>query len=344
MLSRPAARATLISTVSALLLALAAHALLPALGGWLDAATFVAGVAVPIALTAIACSLAWALSVGGRGVAFREAMRHISRGDLSAGVPDVPFTGAEDLLGIRRAFKAMRDDLDQALKRLAHADAQRRRLFADLAHELATPASALLAIADTMGAPELAIDEVTTRRLVAGLEAEALRLSRLVQDIRDLAELDDPDVSFVKEEVDVGAVVTAAVDRFSSMEGARIEVNCEPALAAIDALRIDQAVANLVRNARRYTPPERRILVSTRRVGPCVAVVVEDEGAGVPREALPRLGERLFRVGDARDRGTGGHGLGLSIVRAILARHGGTVVFAHGDAGGLRVTLGLPAA
>jgi signal transduction histidine kinase len=339
----PAQRAALMALALAPVVAYVEVALLAASGVSLDARTILVDVLGPIVIAVLATSIVFALVIGGQALRLREAMRKLARGELGAGAVDARLDLTRDVLGIRETFESMRRELDRALRRMAHADAQRRRLFADLAHELATPASALLGLGDTLANRALAADDDRRARLLASLEGETLRIARLVEDIRDLAELDDPDVSFVREPVDVARVVAAAALRFAHAPGAAIDVEGDEVIVVGDAQRLDQALANLLKNARRYTPAARRIRVVVRRDGDSAIVVVEDEGPGVPPEALARLGERLFRVDEGRDRTRGGHGLGLSIVRAIVERHTGSVDFGVAPSGGLRVTLTMPA-
>ncbi|HZJ65494.1 MAG TPA: ATP-binding protein, partial [Kofleriaceae bacterium] len=111
-----------------------------------------------------------------------------------------------------------------------------------------------------------------------------------------------------------------------------------------DAMRVDQALANLLSNAMRYTPSGGRIAIGVEHVAQTVQLTVEDSGTGVPDDVLPRLGQRLLRLDPSRNRTTGGSGLGLSIVSAIVKRHDGTLQFGRAALGGLRVVVTLPAA
>ena len=112
-----------------------------------------------------------------------------------------------------------------------------------------------------------------------------------------------------------------------------------------DPNRIEQAVQNLVANAIRHTPAEGRIAVHASRAGDTVRISVEDNGPGIPPEHLPRIFDRFYKVDTSRA-GTetpSGSGLGLSIVRAIAERHGGSVTAGNGATGGARFEISLPA-
>ena len=340
----PALRSCLIALATVPAVAFLERSLLAREGVALEPGAFTLAVVAPGVLVVLLTSFIFSFIIGRHALAFREAMRRVAAGDHEPAAPEVTKGVDRDLLGIRETFDSMRVELDLALRRLAYADDQRRRLFADLAHELATPASALLALGDTLGQPDVALDDEERRRLMRSLEGETLRIAHLVEDIRDLAELDDPDVSFVRERTDLAVVAAGTVERLALADGAPIEVVAEETFAEIDPMRVDQALTNLLRNARRYTPADRSIRVEVRGRGDSATIVVEDGGLGVPPEALERLGERLFRADSGRDRRSGGHGLGLAIVRATMARHSGSTRFEAGEGGGLRVTLTLPRA
>jgi two-component system, OmpR family, sensor histidine kinase BaeS len=340
----PALRACVLALLLAPAVVLLERALLADEGVVLAPGALARAVLLPGILSVLLTAAVFALIIGRHALRFRDAMRELAARNETPGAPEITKDVAGDLLGIRETFDDMRGQLDRALRRLAHADEQRRRLFADLAHELATPAMALLALGDTLGQSDVVLDDAERRRLTRSLEGETLRIARLVEDIRDLAELDDPDVSFVRERADLAAVIAGTIERLAGTDGAPIELEATPTYAEVDAMRVDQALTNLLRNARRYTPADRRIRVQVLARESSAVVVVEDGGPGVPAEALGRLGERLFRVDSGRDRRTGGHGLGLAIVRATMARHAGTTRFEAGESGGLRVTLTLPLA
>lgn len=293
----------------------------------------------PLAVSAVCTGAVFSMMVRARGLPLVEALHRIAQGSFDTSLPEAP---DRDFRAVRDAFDTMRLALDRAMSRLAHADAQRRRLFADLAHELATPTSALLGLVDTLGRPDLCPSEADRAHLVTLVEGEAVRIARLVADVRDLAELDDPDVSFTRAPADVAAIVAGAVSRFRPEEAPRITLEAAPVIADVDEARLDQVIANLIVNARRHTPPDGEIAVTVRAAPQAAEIVVEDSGPGVAEEALAQLGERLYRADPSRDRRTGGHGLGLSIARAILRRHEGSIAFGRAARGGLSVTISIP--
>ncbi len=271
-----------------------------------------------------------------------QAYQRIAAGDFKA---DLPYAFFGELQAVRDMFRTMARALDELTTNLQDADDQRRRLFADLAHELATPTSTVLGIAEALAHPErFATHEPP--RLLAHLEREAMRLTRLIEDLRDLAHLDDPGTRLEPQRVDLSSLAQLAVERAEVIAAGRVSFECRagPAPAVVDATRIDQALANLLSNALRYTPPGGQIAVSVEQLASAVQLTVEDSGTGVPDDVLPRLGQRLLRLDPSRNRTTGGTGLGLSIVAAIVERHAGTLQFGRAAFGGLRVVMTLPAA
>lgn len=266
-----------------------------------------------------------------------EAYERVAAGDFTAKLPQK--TAGAEFIRFRDAFAGMAQALDRSTQALKAADLERRRLFADLAHELATPTSTLMGIAHALRA-----GEGDTARLLEHLEHESARLERLIADVREVAHIEDPALPMLVESCDVGDLATRAVERARVASDGKTELRCEAvaAPAQLDPLRIDQVLVNLINNAVRHANGG-VVAVTARPDGDRVHVRIEDSGQGVPDELLPDLGRRLLRIDPSRSRDTGGHGLGLSIVRAIVARHGGEVTFGRATLGGLAVDVRLPA-
>lgn len=308
-------------------------------------AAFVAGVVVIFALTygfAGLSAFLWTRRVIRlRITRLMRALDRIAKGDLRSELEPSIDT---DLVVMHQAVRKMQDALDALTSELKDVDAQRRRLFADLTHELATPTGTILAIASSLAEPAALADPADRARHAELLEKEAGRLERLIGDMRDLARFDDPDLAFERERTDLVEVAREVAARAPLLagSGAAIEVRGEEAWAEVDRLRLEQALGNLVGNARRYTKPDGHVVIALTREAEGLRLTVDDDGIGVPDEMLPRLGERLLRLDPSRSAKTGGHGLGLAIVRAIVQRHGGTLRFARAPIGGLRAEIVLP--
>jgi two-component system sensor histidine kinase VicK len=269
------------------------------------------------------------------------AFSRVADGEFDLELPPPP---DRDVAVVRESLLRMSAALRSLTERLKKADAARRRLFADLSHEIATPCSTIVALVDALQEPELSRTEAQRTELVRALSTESARLVRLVADMRDLGQLDDPDFRFEVARADLGELVEAAVSRWKHAhpERSNVMVTTAPVEAAIDRERVEQILFNLLTNASRYVSDDREIRVTVDRDGPSARIVVEDAGAGVPDELLDQLGERFLRTDPSRSRRTGGSGLGLSIVRAIASRHGGSVRFDRSRLGGLSVSVLFP--
>jgi two-component system sensor histidine kinase BaeS len=280
--------------------------------------------------------------------ALADAFERLADGDLSHRLPPAPDA---DSLPVGRAYDRMRLELGSLTDRLRKTDLARRQLFADLAHELSTPVATVLALTDALALPDVDASRERREDLVSALATESQRLVRLVGDVRDLAELDDPAVLLEHVEVDVGALVedVCRSRALADPEGPEIECRAIDVELPIDPERFQQVVVNLVSNAQRHarggkvevTLERVRLDASSAGGDTEIALRIDDDGPGVSEELLPRLGERLWRADPSRTRATGGSGLGLAIVRAIVDRHGGRLSFARSPAGGLRAEVRL---
>ena len=297
--------------------------------------TRIAAVALPLAVPVVLVFFVTRYIVHRTTVPLVDAYRRVAAGDFRAELPLI--TAGSDFVAVREAFTAMSAALERSLAQVKEADLDRRRLFADLAHELATPTSTLIGIAQA-----LRDGTGNAPRLLDHLEHETARLERLIADIREVAHIEDPTLPMLLEPCDLGELAVRAADRVRIAAPA-VELRCEvsPAPALADPQRIDQVLSNLLDNAVRYARGG-TVAVGVRVDATTIAVVVEDSGAGVPDEVLPQLGRRLLRVDPSRSRDTGGHGLGLAIVRSIVARHHGQVTFSRAALGGLAVEVRLP--
>ncbi len=240
------------------------------------------------------------------------------------------------------AFNRMLDHIAAALAERQETEDKIRRFVADASHELRTPLAAVRGYAElTRRAPyELPED---ARHVLARIESESLRMTRLVEELLLLARLDEGrDV--VTDDVDVAALVADAVadaraagpDHEWAFTGPD-----EPVSVRGDAERLHQVVANLLANARTHTPEGTHVSTSIEAGVDDVAIVVEDDGPGIPESIQPTLFERFVRGDASRSRRAGSTGLGLAIVQAIVAAHGGSVGV-ESRPGRTRFTVRLP--
>jgi two-component system, OmpR family, sensor histidine kinase SenX3 len=222
-------------------------------------------------------------------------------------------------------------------------EAVRRDFVANVSHELRTPLGALGALADAISDSD---DVDVVRRLAGRMAAEVARAARLVDDLLDLSRIEATGVANPVP-VDVASVVEAAVERVRAV-AAECSVEVEVAAAAGELVvsgdqeQLVSAVANLVENGVKYSPPASTVTVSVSASDGAVELSVRDRGMGIPSRDLERVFERFYRVDRARSRDTGGTGLGLAIVRNVAENHGGDVSVDSVEGQGSVFTLRLP--
>ena len=208
---------------------------------------------------------------------------------------------------------------------ITRQSALRRRLVADVAHELRTPLSVL----------RLELEAVedgfqSSQDAVAHVGEELAMLESLINDLSLLARAEAGDLPLNLQLEDLGALIEATVQRWQGRAGARgltltAQVEASLPLIELDRLRISQVLTNLLSNALRHTPSGGRIEVCVRSTGEKNALLVSigDTGEGIPPDILPHIFERFYRADPARSRETGGAGLGLAIARQAVELHDG---------------------
>ena len=270
----------------------------------------------------------------------------IGEGDLSARAPE---GGGDEVTALARAFNRMAGDLEARTRAVESSDRTRRQLLADVSHELKTPLAAIRGYAETLSMPEVRLDEATRRRYLDIVGDETLKLERIVGDLLDLARFEGGGLTLTCGEVPVAQIFQRVADRHER-EMLEKQVNLETAVAAglsvvwCDAARLEQALQNLVANALRHTPEGGQITLAADRAGEVVRLTVRDTGFGIPEDHLPHIFDRFYKSDASRTDpySKSGSGLGLSIVKAIVERHGGTVAAANAAGGGAAFTITLP--
>ena len=310
---------------------------------------------IELAVTAAALVAAvvlgvWLVRVGLRPLRDVEATAGaIAAGDLDRRVPG---EGRRTEVGrlarvlnvmlerIQRAF-AERDATETALRA---SEERLRRFVADASHELRTPLAAVSAYAElySQGASEHPED---LARLMAGIQGESARMKRLVEDLLLLARLDEGR-PLEREPVELVALAADAAQAARTV-GPDWPVTlsaASPVEVLGDPGRLRQVLDNLLANVRAHTPPGTTTTLAVRVVGPRAVLEVADTGPGLPAEEVGHVFERFYRADPSRSRTSGGSGLGLSIVGAIVQAHGGSVAAANAPAGGAVFTVELPVA
>jgi two-component system sensor histidine kinase BaeS len=261
------------------------------------------------------------------------AAQGIAGGDLSQ---RVDIKSKDEIGALGRTFNEMAENL-------AHAEELRRNMTADIAHELRTPLSVI------RGNLEAILDGVfePTKDNVASIHKEAVLLSRLVNDLQELALADAGQLRIECESTDLASLIRRNIRGIATgaeQDSISIAEDVAEDLLMVDAdpQRLSQVLGNLLDNAVRHSPQGGTITVKAANAGDGVQVDVTDQGPGLSPEELSLVFERFYRGDKARARSTGGSGLGLAIVKQLVEAHGGQVWAQSGDDGGATFSFTLP--
>lgn len=230
------------------------------------------------------------------------------------------------------------------------AEKMRVDFVANASHELRTPLAAVLGYAETL-ADDPDLPGVTTASFGTTIRDEARRMLRIVEDLMSLSRIEAERFMSPDEEVEIAAVIAESL---GNSDGQRKARNCDVTVEMLgelepvrgDRAQLVQVFDNLISNALRYGCDSAGacVEITLKPAGSWVDVTVADRGPGIPRDHLPRLTERFYRVDAARSRESGGTGLGLAIVKHIVERHRGTLKIESTEGVGTSVTVSLPAA
>ena len=268
---------------------------------------------------------------------------HVGAGNLEARAVE---TGEDEIARVARAFNRMAADLSARDAALRAADQQRRQMIADVSHELKTPLTSMRGYLETLRMPDMDIPPADHARYIDTIERETHRLERIVQDLLDLARLEGGGVTLETRVFATERLLRNVADR-RALEGRERNVefllHVEPSADQIvgDPDRLEQVVDNLVANALRHTPVGGTIELSAGAADGRAWIVVADSGSGIAAEHLPHVFDRFYKVDESRVAGSSGSGLGLSIAKAIVERHGGSIDVASRP-GCTRFTVTLP--
>jgi two-component system, OmpR family, sensor histidine kinase BaeS len=223
---------------------------------------------------------------------------------------------------------------------LEHLEHERRVTNAAIAHELRTPLTVLQTRVEGIRDGVVAMSASEAEQLLSQIRT----LTRLVGDLRTLSLAEAEHLDLNLEDIDLLDIITLSVASFgirAESKNITLELNSEALIAPVrgDRDRLAQVISNLLENALRYTPSGGRIDVDVIVTDQAVCVIVRDNGPGFPPETLPHLFERFYRADPSRSRASGGSGLGLSVVKAIMKLHSGTVQARNAVTGGAQLEL-----
>ena len=275
----------------------------------------------------------------------QNAARSIGAGEGGARAIE---SGRDEVAMLAHAFNDMAAGLEERRKALVSANESRRQLLADVSHELMTPLSAIRGYVETMTMSDVKLEEGTRQRYLGIVFDETERLEHIIGDLLDLARMEGGGGTWKSEPVAVTALFERVRHRHDPLLQARnitLETHVAPDAGELvgDPNRLEQAMQNLAANAVRHTPEGGRVTLTADRVEGGLRLVVEDTGPGIPEEHLPRVFDRFYKVDESRTgtRVPSGSGLGLSIVQAIVHRHGGRITAGNSASGGARFEIVL---
>jgi signal transduction histidine kinase len=282
------------------------------------------------ALTALVAALVVARTIADAIDRVREASVELARGDLEARAPE---GGPAEVAELAASFNEMGENL----RRLFDS---RRELVAWASHDLRTPLANMQAmieaLEDGLGGPE---------EYVPALQEQVRALSRLVDDLFELARIDAGALTLELLELPVAPVVSTSlrgIEAEARLRHVTLAADVDQSLTARFAPeKVERVLMNLLTNALRHTPSDGAVAVRAEPVGGAVRVAVEDSGEGLDAEAQARMFE-LFWRGD-RSRSSRGAGLGLAIARGLVEAQGGRIWAEDREDGGARVCFTLPA-
>lgn len=292
----------------------------------------VVGICAAAAAAAAGAVLAKSLSVPLLKVT--EITRKISDGDYGARL--------ETENGQTQEIAALSGAVNHMAERLERQETLRRRLTSDVAHELRTP------VANVSLNLEMMLDEVwepTKDRLQSCYE-ELGRISGIISDLEKLRQMEAENMNLELEPVNLLELAQAVETAFEpdlKKKKLTCEVSGEAAAVMGDQRRLHQVIFNLVSNAVKYSTEGGSIQIRVKQEKHKAVLIVEDQGIGMAEEELPLIFERFYRTDLSRSRKTGGAGIGLAIVKAIVQAHQGTVTVTSKVGCGSRFTVTLPA-
>lgn len=218
--------------------------------------------------------------------------------------------------------------MESAINHLAGSlmtlDRLRKQLTADVAHELRTPISILSSYLEAMND---GIWEATPERL-ASCQEEVSRIGKLVGDLEQLTKIEGNNLRLEKRELDLYTLIEKTISGFEAElkdKGLKADVSGNRPKVTADYDRIKQVIANLLSNSIKYSDPDKTIHFEVFDTNEIAGFSIRDMGSGIAEEDLPYIFERFYRADKSRNRASGGSGIGLTIVKAIVEAHGGRV-------------------
>ncbi|HHX24262.1 MAG TPA: cell wall metabolism sensor histidine kinase WalK [Thermoanaerobacterales bacterium] len=226
-------------------------------------------------------------------------------------------------------------------------ETMRKEFVANVSHELRTPLTTIKSYTETLLDGALGDIEIS-RQFMGVVNAEADRMTRLVNNLLELSRLDNKETSWAMNPINPGTILKDVINKMDvsikkKKQILETYIPDDPVEIFADRDKIEQVFQNILSNANKYTPEDGKIIVQLECADKMVKIAFQDEGIGIPKEDLPRIFERFYRVDKTRSREMGGTGLGLSIAHEIVKAHNGNITIDSEPGQGTCVTIQIPA-
>lgn len=279
----------------------------------------------------------------GRIKDINKAAGQISRGNLSE---RIEVTGSDEIATLGNTFNEMAHQLEELDIRQKELRKMRNDLIVWVGHDLRTPLTSIRAILEAL-ADRIIEDPDTVQRYLDMAQKEVRYLSRLIDDLFDLSQMDAGGLQVNRESVPLTDLISDTLESFTELayqQGIILDGYVQPGidLVYIDAQLIGRVLNNLTSNAIRFTPPGGTVNIAAEKAEGKVKVTVSDNGDGIKPEDLPFIFERFYRGEKSRNRTTGGTGLGLAISRGIIEAHGESITAESKEGFGTKIIFTIP--
>ena len=271
-------------------------------------------------------------------VELTQVIRRMSRGELNQ---RVKISGTKELMDLGKTFNDMSERIEQT-------DRVRSDFISSASHEIKTPLATMKILVESLLYQET-MDEGMTREFLGDIDKEINRLNAVITDLLRLVQADKSgeDVQADFETIDLKDVCKDTIERLvpiAQKRNIQVIANLKSTRMRGNAVKLEQAVFNLVDNAIKYTNDGGKVSVFCKTEGRECVLRIQDTGIGIPKEDLNKIFERFYRVDKARARSTGGTGLGLAIVERMIKIHEGSIEVESEENQGTTFTIRFPAA
>ncbi|WP_316252533.1 HAMP domain-containing sensor histidine kinase [Bacillus aquiflavi] len=250
-------------------------------------------------------------------IKMKKATKEMSKGDFTVSLPKL---GDDELGDLAKSIQVLADDLN-------YLKLERNEFLASISHELRTPLTYVKGYADITRRHH--ISEKDRQKYLNIIYEESIRLSNLIKELFELAKIDENTFTIHKENIEICSffkkIHTKMAPAFYNRE-IQLEVKCSKNhIVSVDPIRFEQIILNLLDNALKYSEQNSTTTIEVSELDNKTYFYIKDEGQGIPKEHLPYIFERFYRVDKSRARASGGKGLGLAIVKELVEAHNGSI-------------------